>query len=199
MAAGQRVQLTLSQIKPHFLYNTLNTISELCDEDPQTAKLAVDQFAQYLRGNMNSIDQTGTIPFRQELEHTRSYLEIEKLRFMDALQVCYHTEYTDFRIPALTLEPLVENAVRHGVRGNDDGRGTVTISTRDMGDTVQVMIEDDGPGYDMNELPNDGRPHVGIPNVRERLASVCGGTLEIQGVPCKGTKAIITLPKERGK
>ena len=197
LKAGQRVQLTISQIKPHFLYNTLNSISALCDEDPRQVKPAIEKFAHYLRGNMASIDQKGPIPFTQELDHTRSYLDIEQMRFEDALQVCYDIQCTDFNIPALTLEPLVENAVRHGVRKNKDGRGTVTIFTRDKDDCVQVIVTDDGPGFDPEQISEDGKPHVGIANVRERVTNLCGGTLEIQTEPGKGTTAILTLPKKQ--
>lgn len=197
LTAGQRVQLTVSQIKPHFLYNTLNSISALCDEDPTQVKPAIERFAHYLRGNMASIDQKNPIPFTQELDHTRSYLDIEQMRFEDALQVRYDIQCTNFHIPALTLEPLVENAVRHGVRKNRDGRGTVAISTRDGGDSVQVIVTDDGPGFDPTQISEDGKPHVGIANVRERVTNLCGGTLEIRSEPGKGTTAIISLPKKQ--
>ncbi len=197
LVAGQRVQLTLSQIKPHFLYNTLNAISALCAVDAKMAKTAVDRFAHYLRGNMDSIDQDGPIPFVRELDHTKTYLDIEQMRFEDALQVRYHIECTDFHIPALTVEPLAENAVRHGVRGNKGGRGVVTVAARDAGDHYEVVIADDGPGFDPSELPDDGKPHVGIANVRERLANVCGGRLDIRSKPGEGTTATIILPKEQ--
>ncbi len=197
LVAGQRVQLTISQIKPHFLYNTLNAIAALCDKYPQQVKHAIHQFARYLRGNMDSLDQQGPIPFTKELEHTKTYLEIEQLRFEDALQVRYDITCTDFRIPALTMEPLVENAVRHGVRGNKGGRGTVSIATLDAGDHVEVIIRDDGPGFDPAHISDDGKPHVGLTNVRERLAAVCNGRLSIQSRPGEGTTATIILPKEQ--
>ena len=197
LVAGQRVQLTLSQIKPHFLYNTLNAISSLCEEEPQMVKPAIDQFAHYLRGNMSSIDQKGPIPFTQELDHTKTYLAIEQMRFEDALRVNYQITCTDFRIPALTVEPLAENAVRHGVRGNKGGRGVVSIATKDAGDHFEVIITDDGPGFDPSQMPDDEKPHVGIANVRERLETVCGGKLDIQSKPGEGTTATILLPKEQ--
>lgn len=197
LVAGQRVQLTISQIKPHFLYNTLNAIAALCDKYPQQVKHAIHQFARYLRGNMDSLDQQGPIPFTKELEHTKTYLEIEQLRFEDALQVRYDIACTDFRIPALTMEPLVENAVRHGVRGNKGGRGTVSIATLDAGDHFEVIIADDGPGFDPAHILDDGKPHVGLTNVRERLAVVCHGTLSIRSGQGEGTTATIILPKEQ--
>ena len=196
METGQRVQLSLSQIKPHFLYNALNTIEALCSEDPALAATAIEDFSQYLRANMEFIDQKGPIRFEKELEHTRIYLKIEKMRFEDALQIRYDVTCTDFYIPALTLEPLVENAIRHGIRKNKGGRGTVSIMTRQTADHFEVVITDDGPGFDPAKMPDDGKLHVGIDNVRERLWRVCGGTLKIKSAPGKGTEATILLPGE---
>ena len=195
LVPGQRVQLMLSQIKPHFLYNSLAVIAELCDSDPATAKTATVKFSRYLRGNMRSIDEAKAIPFDQELGHTRLYLEIEKLRFADALQVRYDIQCTDFYIPALTVEPLVENAVRHGVRENIGGRGTVLIGSRELPERYEVFVRDDGPGFDPDRVIDDGQPHVGIENVRERLRQVCGGALKIDSAPGAGTTATILLPK----
>ena len=197
LVAGQRVQLMLSQIKPHFLHNALAVIAELCDSDPETAKAATIMFSKYLRGNMSSIDEAQAIPFERELGHTRIYLEIEKLRFEDALRVRYDIRCTGFTIPALTLQPLVENAVRHGVRENPGGRGTVTISARETPDSFEVCVTEDGPGFDPSQPTDDGQPHVGLENVRVRLGQVCGGVLTIQSAPGEGTTATITLPKDR--
>ena len=197
LKAGQRIQLSLSQIKPHFLYNALGAIEALCDSDPRQAKQALARFSEYLRGNIDAIDRMGAIPFERELEHTRVYLEIEQLRFGSALDVRYDIRCTDFSVPALTLEPLVENAVRHGVRRNARGVGTVTVATRGNGDHYEIAVIDDGPGFEASSLPDDGRNRVGIRNVRERLQSVCGGRLEIASAPGKGTTATIIIPKTR--
>ncbi len=198
LSVGQRTQLMLSQIKPHFLYNVLNMTEELCDTSPETAREAINKFAQYLRTNMDSIDRAGAIPFGQELSHTRLYVEIEQLRFEDALTVRYDIGCADFNMPALTLEPLVENAIRHGVRKNAGGRGTVVIATRETPECFEVSVTDDGPGFDPAALPEAEKGHVGLRNVRERLAQVSGGTLKIESAPGRGTAATILLPKRRG-
>ena len=190
-----RVDVMLTQIQPHFLYNTLGAIQSLCRTEPETAEKAVAKFARYLRGNMDSLSQVKAIPFTKELEHTRLYLELEQLRYEDALQVRYELETTNFKIPTLTLQPLAENAVRHGVRGKPDGRGFVTIATRELPDCWEVSVIDDGPGFDPAELPLDGRSHIGLANVRERLQRVTGGYLEIESAPGQGTCATIVLPK----
>ena len=198
LSVGQRAQLMLSQIKPHFLYNVLNMTEELCDTSPETAKEAIGKFAQYLRTNMDSIDRAGAIPFGQELSHTQLYVQIEQLRFEDALTVRYDIACTDFSMPALTLEPLVENAIRHGVRKNAGGRGTVVIATRETAEGFEVSVTDDGPGFDPATLPEAEKGHVGLRNVRERLAQVCDGTLKVDSAPGRGTTATILLPKRRG-
>lgn len=195
LMVSQRIQLMLSQIRPHFLYNALGAIEELCDSDPPAAKQATVKFAKYLRGNVNSLSEEGVIPFEKELEHTRLYLDLEQIRFEDALKVEYDIACTDFPIPTLTLEPIVENAVRHGVRGNANGRGTVTLATRDCGDHYEVRVTDDGPGFDPDAGSGDAS-HVGLRNVRERLETVCSGSLTIESAAQHGTTVTIRLPKE---
>ena len=191
-----RTEILLSQIQPHFLYNTLGAIQSLCKTDPPTAEKAVAKFSRYLRGNMNALNQEEPIPFTQELAHTRLYLELEQLRYEDALQVCYDLGCTEFQIPTLTLQPLAENAVRHGVRGKLSGRGTVTISTREFPGCYKIVVTDDGPGLDPQQEHSDGKTHIGLENVKERLRFTVNGQLDIDSVPGKGTSATITLPKK---
>ena len=196
LVTGQRVQQMLSQIKPHFLHNALTLIIDLCDTAPQKAKAATVEFSRYLRGNMESIDRTGPISFEKELEHTKLYLDIEQMRFAGDLQVRYDIACTGFSLPALTVEPLAENAVRHGVREKPDGRGTVVIATRETPDGYEITVTDDGPGFDPDRLPEDGQMHVGIANVRERLRQIVDGSLEYRSAPGEGTAAIIRIPKQ---
>ena len=196
LVTGQRVQQMLSQIKPHFLYNALTLIIDLCDTDPQKVKEATVEFSRYLRGNMESIDRTGPISFEKELEHTKLYLDIEQMRFAGDLRVRYDIACTGFSLPALTVEPLAENAVRHGVREKPDGRGTVVIATRETPDGYEITVTDDGPGFDPDRLPEDGQMHVGIANVRERLRQIVDGSLEYRSAPGEGTAAIIRIPKQ---
>lgn len=190
-----RTDLMLSQIQPHFLYNTLGTIGHLYRNDPE-AKAALIKFSDYLRGNMNSISQTEPLPFTTELKHTKTYLELEQLRFRDALTVCYDLGPTDFLLPVLTLQPLVENAVRHGVRGNDTGVGTVTIATREYPDRYEISVTDDGPGFDPEAEPEGEGAHIGIRSVRGRMRRFVGGDLKIESAPGRGCRATIIMPKE---
>ena len=187
----------MTQIKPHFLYNSLGAIEALCDSDPKAAKDATVKFSRYLRGNMDSISAEGLIDFEKELAHTKLYLELEKLRFEDALEIRYDISCTDFKTPVLTLEPLVENAVRHGVRKNEDGVGYVAVSTSEYSDRYEIAVTDNGPGFDVTAVMDDGNSHIGIENVRSRLKAVCSGKLQINSVPGQGTTATIIIPKGR--
>ena len=172
-------------------------IQELCRSDPAQAEAATVQFANYLRGNMDALQTKALIPFRQELEHTRQYLALEEMRFEDKLTVRYDIQCESFALPILTLQPIVENAVRHGVRGNADGRGEVVIATREMPDCYEITVTDNGPGFDPEKREKDqGSSHVGIQNVRQRLAQMCGDELTIESMPGAGACVTIALPKE---
>lgn len=188
------IKVMLSQIQPHFLYNSLAVIHELCLFDPETAGVAMKNFSDFLRGNMDSLTMDKPISFEMELNHTKNYLALEKLRFEDAVHIEYDIETTMFRLPTLTLQPIVENAVRYGITKREEG-GTVKISTRETDTAFTVTVEDNGVGFDIAEKKKDGRTHIGIANVRDRLRNICGGTLDIVSVPGTGTKAVITLPK----
>ena len=200
LQAEQRIQIMMTQIQPHFLYNSLTVIQELCRSDPAQAEAATVQFANYLRGNMDALQTNTPIPFGQELEHTRQYLALEEMRFEDKLTVRYDIQCESFVLPNLTLQPIVENAVRHGVRGNADGRGEVVIATRETPDCYEITVKDNGPGFDPEKQPKDqGSSHVGIQNVRQRLAQMCGGELKIESIPGAGTCVTIALPKEENR
>jgi len=192
----QRVQIMLTQIRPHFLYNALTVIQDLCRTNPEQAENATIQFARYLRGNMDALQTDAPISFTEELKHTKEYLSLEQMRFEDKLTVRYDIACESFFLPTLTLEPIVENAVRHGVRGNSDGRGEVAIATREYPDRYEITVTDNGPGFDPAKQPQDqGRSHIGLQNVRDRLAQMRGGSLNIASAPGQGTCVTITIPK----
>ena len=186
--------LVLSQIQPHFLYNALTSIYRLCDVKPEAAKEAVSNFSKYLRGNLDSIKQTKMISFADELKHLQAYLSLEKIRYDDDLDIKYDIKTTEFFIPPLTVQPLVENAVNHGI-SDLPGGGLVTISTEEKRDYYEIRVSDNGVGFDPETVPEDGRSHLGIMNVRSRLNIMCHGTLDIKSAPGDGTVAIIQIPK----
>ena len=188
-----RISVMLSQIQPHFLYNSLSAIEDLCDVDIEKTKTAVNDFAHYLRGNLESVTQKRMIPFEDELEHVETYLLLEKLRFGDKLNLVFDIEASDFPVPPLSVQPMAENAVRHGIM-KKSGNGTVAIRSRSAENAHIIIVEDNGAGFDLTGPIGDERIHIGIENVRERLKAMCGGTLEIISAPGKGTKAVITIP-----
>ena len=190
-----KVSVMISQIQPHFMYNALTSIAMMCQIDPDTAQEATVTFADYLRVNMDSLKQTKPVPFETELEHLKKYLYIEKLRFANLLNIEYDIQTTGFYLPLLSIQPLVENAVKHGVGMKEDG-GTVKISTRETDDAYEVIIEDDGVGFDVNEQKDDGRSHVGMENTKKRLHDMCGAQVVITSVIGEGTTARVILPKE---
>lgn len=199
--AKMRINIMLSQIQPHFLYNTLTTIRQLCDLDPMQAKQAIRDFAWFLRSNMDSLTNKERIPFEQELQHTKSYVNLELQRFRERLKVNYDIQSYDFTIPPLTLQPIVENAIRHGVMKREEG-GTITIRTEEDEIEYRIFVYDDGIGFQVKEsgegIKRD-RPeekcHIGTENVRKRLQAMCNGTLEIYSRPGEGTTALIRIPR----
>lgn len=191
-----KVAVMASQIRPHFMYNALTSIAMMCTIDPETAQEATVTFAKYLRENMDSLKQKAPVPFVHELEHLKKYLYIEKLRFGKKLNIEYDIQADDFVIPLLSVQPLVENAVKHGVGMKKKG-GTVKISSRETDTAFEVIISDDGVGFDTSaERKDDGRSHVGMENTRTRLKEMCGGEVIIESTVGEGTAARIILPKE---
>ena len=191
-----RVDIMLSQIQPHFLFNCLNVIRNIYRNDQQKGEYALDLFTKYLRHNMDSVTIEQPIYFEKELKHVRHYLELQQLRFGDELNVVYEISCTQFRLPALTLQPLVENAVTYGIRKKETGLGTVIIRSCEREDCYEVSVTDDGPGFDPEApVQNDGKSHVGIYNVRERLLRISNAALQIASEPGKGTTATIIIPK----
>ena len=191
LQAEQRVQIMMTQIQPHFLYNTLATIRALCRRDADKAGEVVEKFGAYLRRNLDSLGISGLIPFRKELEHTKIYVEIEMVRF-DNIRVRYDIGEDRFDVPPLTLQPLVENAIRHGVRIRE--AGIVEVATRRRDGRIEITVRDNGAGFDVGSIqPADGT-HIGIQNVRERIERMCGGTLTVQSAPGEGTTVTIAIP-----
>ena len=190
-ALEQRIQLMMTQIQPHFLYNTLATIRSLCLRSPETAAHTIDQFSLYLRQNLEAMDQPDLIPLKQELEHVRIYAEIEMLMF-PYIRVTYDIRDEGVLLPALTVQPLVENAIRHGVRGLEEG--LVHISSLRDRDGHYVIISDNGVGFNLETVPEKPGTHIGLRNVRERIEKQCGGRLDIDSTPGKGTTITIFIP-----
>jgi two-component sensor histidine kinase len=188
------VKIMMSQIQPHFLYNTLASISTLIAIDPDKAQKALDDFTEYLRLNLSSLTDTSLIPFSIELKHVQTYLSLEKMRFDERLNVIYDIKTEDFLVPPLSIQPLVENAVKHGIIKKIEG-GNIWIKTYETPRAYIIEIKDDGVGFDTSLYSSEDHKHVGMNNVRTRLSSMCHGELEITSEIDKGTTTVVTLYK----
>ena len=188
-----RISIMLSQIQPHFIYNTLGTIERMCLKDPQKAFELVRNFSLYLRGNFSELDSVTPIRFSEELKHVEYYVNIEKVRFPD-MTIEYNVETTEFVLPALTVQPLVENAIKHGLMRLETG-GTVVIHSYETPTHFCVEVKDNGVGFDTT-VAVDHKKHVGLRNIRGRLNAMVRGELILESTPNVGTKAVIMIPKE---
>ncbi len=190
-----KTAILFRQVQPHFLYNVLLGIKQLCDSDPQRASEALEHLAYYLRGNLDTLTQERLIPFEMEMRHVNDYLYLEKMRFDQKLSISLELEYTDFILPAMTVQPIAENAVRWGITKKKGG-GALTIRSELTEGNVVISVIDDGVGFDPLEKKNDGKTHIGIENVRQRLMLQCGGTVDIQSEIGGGAIVKLILPQK---
>ena len=188
-----QISIMLSQIQPHFIYNSLSAISTLITIDPEKAQEALDNFTEYLRRNLSSLTDVKLIPFEDELMHIETYISLEKLRFDDRINVIYDLKTTDFSVPVLSIQPIVENAIKHGILKKVEG-GTLKISTYEAEDSYVIVIEDNGVGFNNDDVKKEEN-HYGIDNIKYRIKNMCNGSLDIKSVINKGTIATITLKK----
>ena len=191
-----RIAILLSQMQPHFIHNILNVIYYLIGKDPAAAQGAVSKFSDHLRNNLEAISQKELIPFRKELDHIHTYLELEQIRFGEELSIVYDIEEDSFLLPVLSIQPLVENAVKHGI-AKKRGGGVVTISSRQTENAYRITVSDTGVGFDVERYMDDGKIHVGLINVRQRLASRMNATVDVDSTPGKGTTVTVTIPREK--
>lgn len=199
-----RAYLQNSQMQPHFIFNSLNTIHALIDDDPREAKRAVHQFSKYLRMGMNYNHTESLISIWEEMDYVKHYVYMEMLRFGDKLKVSFLVDKkADFQIPFLTVQPLVENAIRHGLCKKVEG-GTVIIRVRSNEKWNTIQVIDDGVGTDLELLKktnlkksvyNEDSEGIGLVNVEERIRLMCGGRMKLVSSPGKGMSVTISIPK----
>ena len=190
--AHQRASIMVLQMRPHFIFNTMMSIYYLCAQDSKKAQQVTLDFTSYLRKNFSAIASENTIPFANELEHTRAYLAVEQVQFEDSLFVEYDTPHTRFRVPPLTLQPIVENAVKHGM-DPDSAPLRICIRTRETDAGHEITVEDNGPGFAQANM-DESEPHIALANIQQRLEIMCGGTLTVMPREGGGTVVKITLP-----
>lgn len=188
------IKLMMSQIRPHFIYNTLSSISTLIKIDPEKAQKSLDDFTEYLRANLTSVSETGLINFEKELRHIETYLSLEQMRFDERLKVEFDIKCKNFLVPPLSIQPLVENSVKHGLMQKIEG-GTITIKTYETDESYIVEIIDDGVGFDVNSLKEDNSNHIGLNNIKYRLSTMCNAEFNIESTIDVGTRAIVKFMK----
>ena len=188
--AHQRAGVMVLQMRPHFICNTMMSIYYLCDQNPKKAKQVTLDFTTYLRKNFTAIASENTVPFKDELEHTRAYLAVEQAQFEDRLFVSFDIPHTVFRVPSLVLQPIVENAVKYGMDPNGKPLN-ISVKTRRTAIGSEIIVEDNGPGY--NPV-NDNESHIALNNIRQRLEMMCKGKLEITALEDGGTTVKVTIP-----
>ncbi len=201
--ARAEIRALRAQISPHFIYNALGAIGSFIRTDPDRARELLLEFAEFTRYSFRQYGEFTTLA--EELGNIERYLLIERARFGERLQVTLRIapEVLPVAVPFLTLQPLVENAVRHGLAGKP-GIGTISIQAQDAGAQCLITVEDDGVGMDPARLrdltpenSSDGREHVGLGNVDDRLRSVFGDDygLVVETAPGAGTKVSLRIPK----
>ena len=188
--ARQSAGIMALQMRPHFIHNTLMSIYYLCRQDPAEAQRVTLDFNNYLEKNLSALASDETIPFSEELEHTVAYLNVEQALYDENLFVEYDTPHTGFRVPPLTLQPIVENAVKHGLDPDSEPL-FITIQTRETDSGSEIIVSDNGPGF---EPAADDKPHIALANIRQRLKMMCRGKMTIMQREGGGTVVKLIIP-----
>lgn len=187
----RRIASMMSQIRSHFIFNVLTTISGYCKIDPKKADEALIRFSRYLRKNIQIIEEEGLIDFDKELAQLEDYVALEQLRFGDMIEFEEDIRTSSFKLPPLTVQPIVENAIKHGLVGHNRS-GVIRLCTDSVDGEIVITVIDNGVGFAPEECDKSGS--VGLKNVRSRLENMMGGTLDIQSKPGEGTTVVIRFP-----
>lgn len=194
-----RIKNSNSQMQPHFLYNALSSIREIVLDDPEYAADLIYDFSTHLRACIRSMANDDLIPFHQELENIKAYVNIEKMRFGDKLHIRYECPEQDFHVIPLSIQPLVENAIRHGIyeRGMDGGEVIVRSSSTE--NWYQIQVEDNGVGFDyettMQQVHAGTRDSTGLFNLILRMEKVLKAHIAVDSKIGVGTKVTVTIPR----
>jgi len=191
-----------AQIKPHFIHNALNAIIAISRTDSQRSRELLVDFSQYLRSCFDFVNLEDLIPIENELNLVYSYLAIEKARFGDNLEIHYDIDETDMLIPPLILQPLVENAVVHGIR-KKKSTGAITVYIKASKEYITLGVKDNGIGLDtdkMNLLLDNSEESrgVGLYNINRRLNKMYHTSLTMENIENGGLNVYMNIPKEFG-
>lgn len=193
----RQAKLLTEQIRPHFIFNVLMSIQNLCYQDADAAADCIAQFASYLRSNMTALTTDNLIPFETELEHIRTYEALERACTDQPFELRYEIDASDFEIPALTIQPIVENAIKHGALSRRDGTGSALLKTERIGQCIRITVSDNGNVSANLTAQQKAHQSIGLKNVENRLAVQCGANLNISLSP-NGAKVTILIPEKGG-
>jgi sensor histidine kinase YesM len=188
-----------SQIKPHFFYNALSIIISLCYSDGELAGRLLGELSKYLRFVFDINPYNSFVSLKEEISFVKTYVELEKARFGDRLKIEFNVDEAvlNYRIPALIIQPIVENSIRHGLMKRISG-GIVSVSIKKYNNYIRIMIQDDGVGIDKeilkSILDSNSSINSGLRNVNKRLLNEYGQGLLIDSSDGKGTNTIINIP-----
>lgn len=184
------------QMQPHFVFNTISSIETLCQSDPDAAAESLENLSGYLRSNIDALTSEVLIPFDDELRHIRQYIALELADPARQFIFDYELDARDFLLPSLTIQPIVENAVKHGALTRRDGKGHVLLTTEEFGTYIRITVTDNGTNISDLTAAQHERRGIGIENTRKRLDTLCGGSLKISSGE-SGTKAVMLIPKKK--
>ena len=193
-------QRVIHQINPHFIFNALTAIRVMIKMDSDAAYDLIYDFSKYLRAVFQSFSYHAYISMEEEINNILSYINLLKVRFGDNISVCLDIEETDFILPPLTLQPLVENAIVHGLK-NGRRKGTVWIRSRQAPSEYIVQVEDDGTGFDIrayNRQQHDKDPEGGgLQRVRYQVKKQMSGRVEVRSIVGYGTVVTLHIPRSK--
>ena len=197
-----RVKNFNSQMQPHFLYNVLSSIQEIIYDDPEYASKLIGNFTTHLRGTIRAMSSDNPISFSEEFKNIKAYVEIEKMRLTDRLDVNYDIQAQNFTVAPLSIQPIVENAIKHGIYKKGEDGGTLSLRSYETDSDWIVQVIDDGIGFDYDQILRDvesgERDSTGLKNLRFRLEKLMGATLQIKSKLGEGTEVTVIIPKGKG-
>lgn len=199
--AQSRIKISTGQMQPHFLYNVLGSIREIILEDPQYASDLICDFTTHLRACIKSLSNDDLVPFSKEIENIKAYVNIERMRFGDRLQVEFDIRSDDFDVVPLSIQPLVENAIRHGIFQKKEGVGKVKVSAFRQNGFIVVVVKDNGVGFDYEKVSEEIREHkrdsTGLLNLTLRLEKILGAKTYFDSEIGVGTTVTILIPEKK--
>ncbi len=191
--AQARFTTMMSQIRSHFIFNILNAISGMCKYDPEKADRTIVHFARFLRSNIDIMQNNDLVHFNNALRHIEDYVALEQVRYGDKIHFETDIQVENFVIPPLVMQPLVENAIIHGLIPKKNG-GTITLRTREDTENIYITVEDNGVVFD--DKMNISEKSIGLQNIRFRLEQAVKGSVKIESIVGLGTKSTIIIPRE---